>query len=121
VTTHGSVSDDSVPEGKGKEGNREQGEEGSKRPKAPTPNKAKGTLLEIKGFAIDLGLPASDGEFCFHKWEGSGWRNGGNLIKDWRSTMRAWKTAGYMPSQKNGGRPPAPHAGIQTPGKFEMP
>jgi hypothetical protein len=61
---------------------------------------ATGTLDELKAFAQEIGLPASDGEATFFKWEGNGWKNGNNSVKDWRSTMRSWKAAGYMPSQK---------------------
>lgn len=58
---------------------------------------------EVEGFCVSLGLPQSDGEACFFKWEGNGWLNGGKPIKDWRSTIRSWKASGYLPSQKNGG------------------
>lgn len=63
-------------------------------------SKAKGTLEDVVTFALELGLPKSDGESCFHKWEGNGWTNGGERIKDWRATMRSWKSAKYLPSQK---------------------
>lgn len=72
------------------------------------PRKDRGTLEEVRAFAVDLGLPESDGEAMFHKWEGNGWRNGSTAIRDWRSTIRAWKTSGYMPSQKNGSARPKP-------------
>jgi hypothetical protein len=58
------------------------------------------TLDEAKAFAVECGLPASDGESCFHKWEGNGWMNGTNRVKDWKATIRSWQAAGYMPSQK---------------------
>lgn len=70
--------------------------------------KAKGTLEEVVAFCIELGLPKSDGEACFHKWEGNGWKNGQAQIKDWKSTIRSWMTSGYMPSQKNGTHPSKP-------------
>lgn len=66
----------------------------------PRTNKGKCTLDEAKAFAIEIGQPASDGESCFHKWEGNGWKNGTNTVKDWKATMRSWQTAGYLPSQK---------------------
>lgn len=62
--------------------------------------KAKATLDEVKAFAKELNLPESDGESCFHKWEGNGWKNGTNSIKDWKATIRSWKAAGFLPSQK---------------------
>lgn len=86
-------------EGKG----REQGKEGSgddSLDEKPKENKARCTLEEAKAFAKELGLPESDGESCFHKWEGNGWKNGTNSIKDWKATIRSWKSAGFLPSQK---------------------
>lgn len=63
------------------------------------------TLEEARDFAVSLGKPATDGEACFHKWEGNGWKNGNAAIKDWKATIRAWNVAGYLPSQKRGGQP----------------
>jgi len=79
-------------EGKGREG---EGKDASKA-------RAK-TLDEISAFCSELQLPTSDAEFLWNKWNGCGWRNGGTAIKDWRATVRSWKVAGYMPSQKNNG------------------
>lgn len=59
-------------------------------------SKAKGTLDELKTFAVKIGLPASDGENCFHKWESTGWKG----IKDWQAKMQTWKHEGYHASQK---------------------
>lgn len=69
-------------------------------------------LKIIEEFCISLGLPKKDGTACFHKWQGNGWTNGGEPIRDWKATIRSWKAAGYMPSQKvgfdrNGSRPVA--------------
>lgn len=69
--------------------------------------RAKGTLDEFKAFAVELGLPASDGEATFNKFEGNGWRNGANAVKCWRSTMRNWFAQKFFPSQKNGAHAPA--------------
>ena len=65
------------------------------------PSKKTCTLDEAKAFALELGQPASDGEACFYKWEGNGWKNGTSPIKDWKATMRSWKASGYLPSQKS--------------------
>lgn len=77
----------------------------------PEPKKkkaaARGTLEEITAFCRTLGLPASDAESIFHKWEGNGWTNGPRPIKDWQATIRSWKAAGYLPSQKAASRPGA--------------
>lgn len=67
-------------------------------------HKGKCTLAEAIAFAVELGQPESDGEACFHKWEGNGWKNGDNAVKDWRATMRSWKIAGYLPSQRLRGK-----------------
>ena len=63
--------------------------------------KAKGTLSEIMDYCRDIGLPDSDADYFFNKWEGNGWSNGGRPIKDWRATIRSWKAGGYCPSQKH--------------------
>lgn len=64
-------------------------------------SKARGTLNELQEFAVGLGLSQLDGEACFHKWEGNGWKNDGKPILDWKATMRSWKAHGYLASQKN--------------------
>lgn len=68
-------------------------------PKTP-PKKARGTLEEFQAFAKSIGLPESDGEFCYWKLEGNGWKNGRSEVKDWRAVVRTWKTAKWLPSQK---------------------
>ena len=66
-------------------------------------SKAKGTLDELKQFALEVGLPESDGEWAFHKWEGNGWTNNGKFIKDWKATIRSWKAVGdILPSHRSG-------------------
>jgi hypothetical protein len=62
--------------------------------------KGKPDQAEIEAFCESIGLPKSDGEVVFNKWQGNGWVNGGKPIKDWKATIRAWKGQGYMPSQK---------------------
>ena len=82
-------------EGKGT-GNREQGTgEGKVSARART-------LDEVKSFCRELDLPDSDAEYLWEKWNGSGWKNGSSAIRDWRSTVRSWRVAGYLPSQKAG-------------------
>lgn len=55
---------------------------------------------EVEDFCVELGLCKSDGEACWHKWNGNGFVNGKAKILDWKATIRSWKAAGYMPSQK---------------------
>jgi uncharacterized protein YdaU (DUF1376 family) len=74
----------------------------------------------IEEFCVSLGLPKKDGTACFHKWFGNGWTNGGEPIRDWKATIRSWKAAGYMPSQKvghgsNGRGPVTPAKGPPKP------
>ena len=98
-----------------REGEREREGEGNekKRPKNI------GTLSELEAFAVELGLPASDGTFLFSHFEETGWKRGRETVKDWRATMRKWKLGGWLPSQRNGhgrptGQPTTPRfAGIQ--------
>ena len=66
-----------------------------------TSSKGLCTLDEAKAFAVEIEMPSSDGEACFHKWEGNGWRNGTSPVKDWKATIRSWKASGYLPSQKS--------------------
>ena len=64
--------------------------------------KSRCTLEEARAFAVSLGLPALDGESCFWKWEGNGWKNGSSQVKDWKATIRNWKAQRFLPSQKPG-------------------
>lgn len=75
--------------------------------------KSRCELDSAKAFALEIGLAESDGEYCFHKWTGNGWKNGNAPIKCWKSTMRSWKTAGYMPSQKVTAQKQSPTKGIR--------
>jgi len=62
--------------------------------------KARGTLEELKSFALEIGLTETDGEAMFHGLESNGWKRGANPLKDWKAHMRSWKSAGHHPSQK---------------------
>ena len=77
--------------------------------------KVKGTVDELKAFAVEIGLPPSDGESMFHHWEANGWKNGPNPVKDWKAGIRKWKSQGWLPSQKGSTAKPAHrHAGLNT-------
>ncbi len=65
-----------------------------------TNNKRKGTQADVDRYCEELGLTCSDATHVFNKWEGNGWTNGGKPIRDWKATIRSWKAAGYLPSQK---------------------
>lgn len=64
--------------------------------------KARGTREEFATFAESLGLPKTDGEYLHDHCLENGWKRGKDLIKDWKATMRKWKTGGWLPSQKSG-------------------
>lgn len=64
-------------------------------------SKSRCTQKEAEEFCQSLGLPASDGTAMFLHWEEKGW----GKVKDWKLTIRKWKSFGYLPSQKNGQRP----------------
>jgi len=76
-----------------------RGEEGSGE-KPPTTSKSRCTAVEAIEYANSIQLSASDGQWFFDKCEGCGWKNNGSPILDWKATIRAWKTGGYLPSQK---------------------
>ena len=56
---------------------------------------------EVVEFCESIGIP--DGVYFWEKWTGNGFKNGGKAMKDWKATIRAWKIAGYLPSQKQNG------------------
>lgn len=64
-------------------------------------SEARGTLDHLRAFAVEIGLPESDGESMFHHWESNGWKNGSSPSKNWRSGILKWKSQGWLPSQKN--------------------
>lgn len=80
--------------------------------------KSKADLETVQAFCKEEGIKSSDAEWFFHKCEGTGWTNGGRAIKDWKGTLRAWKAASYLPSQKVviagsfGGKSSAPQASV---------
>lgn len=76
-------------------------EEDKEKDKTEPKPKARGTIEQFREFFQTIGLPDSDAEYAFHKWEGNGWVNGKNPIKDWKATVRQWKTGKFFPSQKN--------------------
>jgi hypothetical protein len=66
-------------------------------------NKARGDVNELKLFAVEIGMPAIDGESMFHHWEANGWKNGTSPVKDWKAGIRKWHSQGWLPSQKQAG------------------
>jgi hypothetical protein len=77
-------------------------------------SKAKATIENVVEFTRTLGLPDTDAEACFWKWESNGWTNGGKPIKDWKATIRSWRAAGHLPSMKqNGFQKPKPRTAAE--------
>ena len=95
---HATLTCTSGREGKGKE----QGKEGNK-------EGARGSRVDLSAYAVEIGLPESDGASMFDHWESNGWRNGSNPVRDWKAGIRKWKSQGWLPSQKqtNGTAKPA--------------
>ena len=95
-------------------------------PGGAEPHAERGTQAELEAYAVQIGLPASDGASMFNHWEANGWMNGPHSIKDWRAGLRKWRDQGWLPSQKVIHRPaplsaPAPTARSDTanlPGRY---
>ncbi len=67
-----------------------------------TSTKARCTLEEAIAHCESIGLTKQDGSWFHNKMLGQGWKNGGQSVKCWRSTIRAWKDkGGIFPSQCN--------------------
>lgn len=66
----------------------------------PAKTAGKGTQAELEAYAVEIGLPASDGTAMFDHWTANGWRNGSTPSKCWKAGMRKWKGQNWMPSQK---------------------
>ena len=59
---------------------------------------------EVVEYCKSIGVP--DGAYFWDKWTGGGFQNAGKAMKDWKATIRSWKSAGYLPSQKQTGSRP---------------
>jgi len=81
--------------------------------KLETKNKA--NYEDVRAFCVQIELSEQDAEWLFDKWEGSGWKNNGRSILDWKATARSWKKISIFPSQRDAnGRPRKPES---PPGK----
>lgn len=78
--------------GTGKNGEGMQGERSKK---------ATATPDEIADFFAAEGLKRADAEWFYEKCVGNGWTNAGKPIRDWKATVRSWRAARYLPSQKS--------------------
>lgn len=55
---------------------------------------------ECVSYAVERGMPATDGSWFFDRGLSSGWKNGGQPIKDWKATFRTWQINKFLPSLK---------------------
>lgn len=58
------------------------------------------TEAEVIAYVLEVGLPEADGQWFWNKMLGSGWKNNGKPVADWRAVIRTWRLNGYLPSQK---------------------
>ena len=58
----------------------------------------RGSLEQVRGYAVELGLSPAAGEHFFDRMETVDWVRGKNQqpIKDWRAMMRTWKTNNWL-------------------------
>jgi hypothetical protein len=89
------IQDESKEERKGMEEERKGNE------RANAPILCRGTLEELRSYAIEIGQTSLDGESMFHHWESNGWKNGSNPVKNWKAGIQKWKQNGWLPSQKD--------------------
>lgn len=68
--------------------------------KSNTLKKEKPSIDDVRAFCKEIGMTEDVGDFCFWKWEGNGWTNGGKPIRDWKATIRSWKAAGHLPPKQ---------------------
>lgn len=107
------------PLGKGKGKGQRQEDEISEE---STTSKKRGTMDELKAYALEIGLLESDGESMFHHWESNGWKNGSSPVKNWKAGIQKWKSQSWLPSQKaSPGKKPAYRKNEYPQEKLELP
>ena len=58
------------------------------------------TEQQMIAHCVALGLPPTDGQAIWAKWEGNGFTNDRKLMKNWHQVVRSWQLHGYLPSQR---------------------
>ncbi len=58
-------------------------------------------LSEVIAYAKTRGITTADAEAFFDSQESGGWTRGGKALRDWQAALRAWKSNGYLASQRN--------------------
>lgn len=75
--------------------------ESAERKREVKPSKARAeSLQQVLDYCTEAKIDSDDGEWFWDKCEGNGWKNNKVAILDWKATLRSWKRAGYLPSQK---------------------
>lgn len=68
--------------------------------KEPDRRKAS-SLEEVANYCKELGdLYPRDASYLWNHWQENGWTNGGKAIRDWKATIRKWRDANHLPTQK---------------------
>lgn len=62
------------------------------------------SVEQVVEFCRAIGVNQDDAEYCYHHWNGNGWKIDQKPIVSWKSAIHAWKKAKYLPSQKPAGR-----------------
>ena len=100
--------------------------------KAVKTQKRAESFEELAEYLKTKGLPKSDAEWLWNKWEANGWKRSiGNRevpIESWKHTACQWDKMGLFPSQKQKAakrveyvKPPTPDTGPQRPKKLDLP
>lgn len=85
LSIHGGLTEDSLPERKGKEGKGKEGRE-IRRAKPANP-----TLEEVKAYCVERRNHVDPDQFFDH-YTANGWTQGrGKPIKDWHAAVRTWE------------------------------
>lgn len=88
-------------EGDGDEDGEVHAKEEEKEKKKKTNSASRCTREELDSFCRENDLFPRDSEYLWNHWESNGWTNGGRPIKDWKATVRKWKTMKYLPTTQD--------------------
>lgn len=55
----------------------------------------KPTPEEVAAYAVELGMPKSQGGRAYDHWLSKGWKVGNSPMQDWKASLRTWK-AGWI-------------------------
>jgi hypothetical protein len=58
------------------------------------------TPEEFKAHCESKGICFNDGKYLWNHWKDNGWTRGGRPIYDWQAAIRAWQSAGHLPSAR---------------------